>query len=222
MDDTMDMPAPPRANRQAVEAALAQLPRGTYIAADADNTLWAGDVGDEVVKVAGETPYLPWQPGQIDVAKYFAMMEHAYIEGCCYSAETLSQVPWHAAQPRLESALKQRVFPRQWLISALQQAMTRGVQLVVISASPQPIVEMGVELFGLTGCKVIAVKHVRAPEPHFFQPLPIGFGKVHAWQAAGLPQPAVALGDSRWDLPLLAHAVEGFWLTPADQERLKT
>lgn len=215
MPDIEALTRPPRASRAQVLVAIAQVPEGGWIATDADNTLWAGDVGDEVVRTAQTPPYAPWQPGDANLDAYFALMDVSYVDGCRFSAQLLASVDAQHARARLSEALLARVQPREWLTEALRAAMARGVKVLVISASPLPIVQLGVELFGLQGALVIGLECTLTPAPHFVEPLPVGFGKPAALIARGLPRPDLALGDSRWDLPLLHHARASCWLLPA-------
>jgi phosphoserine phosphatase len=212
------LPQPSRSNRTQVLTAIEQLPAGAWIAADADNTLWAGDVGDEIVRAAATPPHTPWQPGDASLERYFSLMDRSYADGCRFSAQLLASVDPAAARARLIQVFAARVTPRAWLITALQAAMARGVKLIVISASPLPAVQLGIELVGLQGAEAIGLEYALAPEPHFVEPIPVGFGKPAALIAQGKPRPDLALGDSRWDLPLLQHARVGCWLVPASDE----
>lgn len=218
MPDIDALPHPPRAERPEVLASIAQLPAGSWIAADADNTLWAGDVGDEVVRAASTPPYHPWQPGAVSLAQYFSLMDTSYADGCRFSAQLLAGVDPEAAQVRLREVITNRIVPRRWLIEALQAAMARGVRLLVISASPLPAVQLGMEIAGLQGADVIGLECKLTPTPQFNEPIPVGFGKPHILMARNFPRPDLALGDSRWDLPLLHHARAACWLVPACDE----
>lgn len=211
-----------------VVQALAALPRGATVATDADNTVWAGDVGDEVVLLAATPPHTPWLPGQADFAWYMGQMESNYPGGCRFAAELMARVNVHDAQGPVEAALRERVRPRRWLVRALREAMQRGVQVWLVSASPRPVVEVGARLFGLEGCSLIAVDCLGVDPARFAEPVPIGQGKVDAWTQLGLPPPDLAMGDSSWDLPLLGSARQGMLLTRAcddptcDDERAPT
>ena len=197
---------------EAVLAALGRLGAGARVATDADNTLWSGDVGDELVRLAGSPPFAPWQPGQVDLDGYLLAMETDYAEGCRYAARILRHVAPADVVPVLDEALRQRVRPRRWLIEALRAAMARGVQVTIVSASPRLTVQRGALLYGLAQCEIIAVDtHSDA----VVEPAPVGNGKVQAWQRRGLPPPDLALGDSRWDLPLLRSARVGLLLERA-------
>ncbi len=202
----------------AVLAAIAALPAGSYVASDADNTLWAGDVGDEVVRVAGSTDCAPWKSNSVDFARYNAQMEENYFEGCCFSAKILLDVDPIAAAESVRRTIAHHVRARSWLTQALEAARLRGVNVWIVSASPRLAVEIGAALFGVSAWPIIAVDCLNADKPTYIEPIPIGDGKVAAWQKLGLPPPDLALGDSQWDMPLLRFARLGFLLERADRE----
>jgi phosphoserine phosphatase len=201
-----------------VLAVLAGLSPGAHVATDADNTLWSGDVGDELVRVAGTPPFAPWQPGQVALDWYRSAAETDFAGGCRYAARILQHVTTASVEPVLEAALRERVRPRRWLVLALQAAMARGVQVTIVSASPRWTVELGARLYGLSSCPIIAVDTDPGQPDVVLEPAPIGHGKVEAWQQRGLPTPDVALGDSRWDLPLLRSAKLGLLLQRACED----
>jgi phosphoserine phosphatase len=203
---TQALQHPMTASETEVLAALAALRSGQVVATDADNTLWAGDVGDELVRRAATPPCAPWQAGDADLPWYAAEMERDYPRACRYAAEVLLRTDEHAARPPIEQAIRERVRPRRWLIEGLQAAMARGVQVVLVSASPRLTVEIGAELFGLQDCPILAVECLGLEPAVFAEPVPIGQGKVEAWQASGRGIPDLALGDSVWDGPLLRSA----------------
>ena len=196
-------------------AAIDALSAGSFIATDADNTLWAGDVGDEVVHIASTNPWVPWEPGTVDFGWYEREIEDNYGLACKFSAELIARVPDGSATVRLRDAIAARVAPRTWLIDALRAAAARGVQVWLVSASPRLAVELGAELYGLGAMAILAVDCRPGHPPAFAEPVPIGEGKVAAWRARGLPAPDLALGDSSWDLPLLRSARTGFLLARA-------
>ena len=204
-----------RPSAKMVLAAIAGLAPGSHLATDADNTLWAGDVGDEVVRIASAPPHAPWQPGQADFAQYEREIETDYIGACKFSAQLLARVPAGTADVRLRDAIASRVVPRTWLVQALRAAANRGVHVWLVSASPRLAVEIGAQLFGLEGLPIVAVDCEATQPLRFAEPVPIGAGKVAAWRALGLPPPDLALGDSRWDVPLLQSARTGMLLARA-------
>ncbi len=213
---TADTPLPalpPVADAATTIAALRAVPPGAFIATDADETLWAGDVGDEVMRRAEAGD--PWPTGGVVFADYEREMGHGDYQGACrWSARVLAQADAARAQAALLPALDQ-VSPRRWLFDELNAASDRGVQVWVVSASPRPVVQWGVARHGLRAAGVIGIE---VQDGAAQEPAPVGWGKVAAWQRLGLPQPAVALGDSAWDGPLLAMAQRGILLPKASRD----
>ncbi len=189
-----------------VDAALEALRPGQRVATDADGTLWAGDVGDDSVRWVGaelEPTY--------DVAAYLRRMETDYEGGCREAAEALrGRAPLRAALARF---LAPRLRPRDHLVSALRACIERGVEVWIVSASPRLAAEVGADLVGLQGARVLAIETPGTAPGVFTEPVTVGEGKVAAWRSLGLPPPAVALGDSKWDLPLLESAGAGYLLS---------
>ncbi|MCA9546317.1 MAG: haloacid dehalogenase-like hydrolase, partial [Myxococcales bacterium] len=195
-----------RPARATVEAALAALGPGDLVATDADNTLWAGDCGDDAMrwlKAARE-------PG-LDVAAYLAREQVDYAGACRESAEHLARL---GLTPGLRAFLATRLRLRGWLVQALQAAEGRGAAVVVVTAAPLDSAREALAHFGLPWPALgITVRDGAVVEP-----APVGPGKALAWQAAGHAAPAVALGDSVHDEPLLALATLGFRLDPPTDE----
>lgn len=207
--------SPPVASRAEVLAAIAALVPGDWVATDADNTLWAGDVGDEVVRRAATAPHDPWQPGSADLPWYTHEMERDYPRACRYAAELLLRADPAAARRAITQAIREQVRPRRWLIDALLKAVDRGVRVWIVSASPRLAVEIGAELFGLHACPILAVDCLQNDPGVFVEPVPIGEGKVQCWLEQLLPRPDLALGDSVWDGPLLRSARRGMLVQKA-------
>jgi phosphoserine phosphatase len=212
-----DLPAP--SPPAAVLAAIAALPAGAWIATDADETLWAADVGDEVVRLAAAaTP--PWAAGSADFAWYAReMAEGDYAGACRYAARVLALAPAAAAAEALQPVLA-AVQLRRWLAEALRAAMARGVEVVVVSASPQPVVRQTAALLGLPVRDVLGIE-MDDRQAAVVEPAPVGWGKVEAWRRRGWAAPDLALGDSRWDAPLLVSARQGLLLPKASLDPLR-
>ncbi len=195
-------------------AAIDAVGAGGCIASDCDGTIWAGDVGDELVRLAEAHPHL-FPGAAVDTPSYFERMELDYIGGCLESAALTRTAAQRDVQAALLEWLQGRVAPRLWLVEALVAAAERGVRVVAVSASARLAVEAGLRRCGLAGhCEVIGVE----PTPTgFVSPVPIGAGKVAALQRIGVRRVDVALGDSRWDGPLLCAAERGLLLRPGSQ-----
>jgi phosphoserine phosphatase len=202
------------ADRAQVEAAIAAVAPGEWIATDADETLWNADVGDEVVQLA-DRGVAPWAPHSADFAWYSReMTEGDYAGACRYAARLLVDRDADAVRSALAAPIGQ-VTLRPWLAASLQTARQRGVLVAIVSASPTLVVEFSCQLLQFPVDRVIGLA---LHDGAVIEPASIGFGKVAAWQQAGLPQPALALGDSRWDGPLLASAQQGLRLIKASHE----
>lgn len=188
--------------REAVSEAIAALGPGDWVATDADGTLWAGDCGDDAMRwlKAEREPNL-------DVAAYLAREVVDYVGACRESAEHLARL---GVTPGLRAFLAPRLRLRRWLVDALRAAEARGVRVVVVTAAPRAAALEAVAHFGL-GWPVIGIQ---VADGRVVEPAPVGPGKAAAWRAAGYPAPAVALGDSVYDEPLLGLAARGFRVAP--------
>ncbi len=194
------MPVVESPSSAAVVAAIEAVPSGAMIATDADGTLWSADVGDDLVRCGATSDAWP----DLDLDAYLQLIEEDYAGGCLASAEYLRGRSIPDVQAAFRAWLD--VGPRAWLIDALVAAERRRVEIVVVSASPRIGLEVALELVGVSWSMVAVELDV--------EPAPIAEGKVAAWRARDLPRPALALGDSRWDLPLLEFAELGFRLDP--------
>lgn len=197
-----------------VIAAIAALRPGEWIATDADETLWAADVGDEVVRFA-DKGVPPWRQPTGTFAWYLREMATGDYAGACrYATKLLGDVDADAARAALAPVLAQ-VRLRPWLARALQEARQRGVLVGVVSASPAAVVTWTTDLVGLHVDRIIGIE---LRDGEVVEPASVGHGKVQAWQSLGLPQPALALGDSKWDAPLLHAAQRGMALIKASHD----
>ena len=105
--------------------------------------------------------------------------------------------------------------PRRWLVDALKDALQRGVELWLVSASPRLAVETGAARIGLLASEAIGIELAAGG---YLAPWPIDTGKPAACRARGRTPPAVALGDTQWDLPLLQWAQQGYMLNRATED----
>ncbi len=189
---------------ETVCAALAAVPAGAWVATDADGTLWAGDCGDDCMRWLKAT-----REPSLAVDAYLAREQVDYAGACIESAVHLDRLG--GADPSLRAFLSTRLSLRPWLVAALRAAEARGVHIGVVTAAPAAAAREALAHFGLAW----PVLGITVQAGVVQAPAPVGPGKPAAWQAAGLPVPAVALGDSVHDEPLLAHAERGFRLVPA-------
>jgi adenylate cyclase len=199
---------PPQA---AVLAAIAALVPGDYVATDADGTLWAGDGGDEAVRWVAAA-YDP----SVDVAAYLHREEVDYGGACRQAAEILSTVADLDAETsvgNLQTWLGRVLKPRVWLVDALRAAEARGVEIVVVTAAPLTSALRGLRATGLPAWPVVGIEVDGVGA--VVEPAPVDEGKPLAFVQRYPVMAALALGDSRHDIPLLQSAKVGFWLRPA-------
>ena len=104
------------------------------------------------------------------------------------------------------TTLKIRYGIEMWseLIELMNQFRERGARIWIVSASPQPIVEVFGSLIGVASQQILAVKV--EPQRDQFIRVPYGKGKVSALQVAGIEKPLVVFGNSLGDLEMLEEA----------------
>ncbi|MCO4760272.1 MAG: haloacid dehalogenase-like hydrolase [Myxococcales bacterium] len=202
-----------------VLALIDAVPAGGHIATDCDGTVWSGDVGDDLV-IAAERDPARFGGAEISFDAYITRQQTDY-EGACLSAcEVLRNISEQDAAEALRDVVPDDFTGRRYMVEALQAAMARGVSVWLVSASPLLAVQVGAGLVGLESAGMIGIE--LDPKDGFVAPWPIGPGKAAAWRARGLPQPDLAFGDSKWDLPLLNSAATGVMLVPAPKDALVT
>ena len=194
-------------------AAVRAVPSGGCIATDADGTLWAADVGDDVVRCAAEHPL--WRHLDVDLPAYLARVEADYHTAVRDAATLLAQVDEGAARAALSAYLAPRLGPRRYLIDALEEAVARGARVHVVSASPRVAAEEGLRLLGLTW-PVLGIE--AKASGGFVEPVPVDEGKPAAWAALGFAPPDLSLGDSKWDAGLLRMARLGLRVLHAERD----
>jgi phosphoserine phosphatase len=197
-------------------AAVRAVPAGGCIATDADGTLWAADVGDDVVRCAAE--HALWAHLKVDLPAYLARVEADYHTAVRDAAALLAQVDEAAARAALSAYFEPRLGPRRYLIDALIEATERGTRVHVVSASPRLAAEEGLRLLGLSW-PVLAIEAL--PGGGFVEPVPVDEGKPAAWAALGFAAPDLSLGDSKWDAGLLRMAKVGLRLLHAERDPLR-
>ncbi len=187
-------------------AAIGAAQPGAYIATDADGTLWGCDVGDDLVRCLAQLD------PRVDLEAYLKRMDFDYHGGCREAADLLRAREMSTVAPALTEFLTPRLNPRTALVDALRAAEARGVKVWVVSASPRDAAAVGLAMLGVDW-PIIGIEPDGPRSGVFRAPVPVGEGKVEAWYARGLPQPALAFGDSKWDRPLLESAAQGFYLS---------
>lgn len=214
--------------------ALAELRQPTWVATDADGTLWATDVADKAwdrllrdrrLKPAAEpvmaralrkARLTPTDDVHADAARVYAAYRSGIIDDwAMLDAMTACYAGWTEAEVRdfgRELALVD-IAPRTYstTVDLLKAIVDRGHKVAVVSGSPQLLVDEAVRTLGVPAL-VVGVELEREAEltdarfsDRLKQPIPWEKGKVQALAARGVRAP-VAFGDTLGDLALLEAA----------------
>ncbi|MGC4089704.1 MAG: haloacid dehalogenase-like hydrolase [Polyangiaceae bacterium] len=213
---------------------LADAQPSGLLAFDGDGTLWSGDVGEDVFHAAVGQSLLREEPlaalrreaeahgfsstgDSNEIAKrlFDAYLEHRYPE-----RDVCAMMTWcYAGMQRAElSALATQTFAARGLSQRLHRelepvfdfARARGLRTLVVSASPQPIVETAAQQWQLAAGDIIAS---RAAEQggvildRLGTPVPYADGKPKALRAL-VPNAHLlaAFGDNAFDVELFQAA----------------
>lgn len=221
----------------------------SVVAFDCDGTLWSGDVGEdwfvELVERAGffesasramrdeaRAHGLAADGSDRAVAEALvaAMNTGAYEEQRLYELmawagagrterEVDSVLEAMLARVGLESRLHGET------LEVLRCANARGLRTVAVSASPRAVIDACLKRVGITPfavCAATQAKEGALLAPRLSAPLPYRHGKVLALrEAIGADPVVVALGDSAFDLEMLALASVPLAVRPKSALRQK-
>ena len=240
MRDSTPVPARPSpthvADSAEIIAALDRLAPtpGAVLAFDADGTIWAGDVAEDVLAAAVAADWLKpearppmaafLQAHGLDTtgsaSVLAARIEERYRHGelpelptyemmaWCYAGYTEAEFSTRATDVLRSEGLPDRVRPA--IGPLLAYAAERELRVQVVSASPIQVVRAGLELCGLRVDGVIAATPAIDDgllAPRMAEPMPYGPQKVIAARAAlGDLRWLASFGDSAFDFELLAAA----------------
>lgn len=207
------------------------------VACDADGTLWTGDVGEDFFFHVLEHERL--LPPAVDAVRAIAT-EHGIsgrdgrdtLEAIykSYRAGTFPEdlvceiMAWVLAGHDRKSI--HDIARRAHRAGELQGRIIAETKLVldhakefwIVSASPASVVRAGLESIGLDPdrCVALEVEYEHdVMQPRAIRPIPYGDGKVTNLRAKIGERPiAVALGDSAFDIPMLAQARLGLAVRP--------
>ena len=197
-----------------IVALIDAVPAGGTIATDCDGTVWAGDIGDDVMLAASQDPDR-FGCGPVDFEAYVARLKTDYEAACLSACEVLRHISPDDAADALRAVVPASFVARRYFVEALQEAMARGVAVWFISASPLLAVEVGAGLINVTPTGMIGIE---LTADGFRAPWPIGEGKPAAWRAREMPRLDLAFGDSKWDVPLIESAATGVMLVRAEED----
>jgi phosphoserine phosphatase len=216
------------------------------LALDADGTLWTGDVGIDLftallasgdvreaardalaveAEAAGVDDPGPSAPA-LARALFDAFLEERYAEDRAFGMMAWAFAGWTEAEMAAfarrvaaERALAERIRPG--MTAVLRWADDRGVEALLVSASPRAIVEVGASHAGIAPRSVLAM--TPAVEggrllARLGGPATYGEGKIRAIRAARPGAPLVAaFGDGAWDVDMLRAAAVPVAVWPSER-----
>jgi phosphatidylglycerophosphatase C len=228
---------PNLASRDLVNARLRALlaePGDGVMAFDADGTLWSGDVGEDVFHraVKNEALHDAARPELARVAEQFGIASDgsasqiarrlfdAYLSGTfperdtcammswCYAGWSVPELRAYARHAFEETHLRGRLF--RTLDFAFELAKQHGIRTLVVSASPQAIVEEAAAEWGIAAADVVACRPALDGErilPALAAPVPYAGEKPSALaRTTGGRGILASFGDNVFDLELLRAA----------------
>ncbi len=212
-------------NQQAIDALFKQDLTGQVAVFDADQTLWRHDVGEGFLKWLIANQYLvSTAPGGDAFAHYEALCLQSKTIGYAYAAQAMAGIPEARLQALAAEYFKdhfqQNVYPAQKaLIARLQQA---GVEVWMVSASNQWIVDAGAPYLGVPLNRVVgirlAVDEAGLVTDTVVPPVTYRQGKVDAIVKYIGQQPILVSGDSMTDYEMLVYAKHlRLVINPADR-----
>jgi phosphoserine phosphatase len=214
-----DLPAAQKTAAARLQQALLGPLGHTCAAFDADGTLWAGDVGEALLRDlvdGGHVPASAW-------ATYEPLMARDAVAGCGYCVEVMAGLPEALVRERSEAVVRAlRHGPLfDETVGLARQLLALGVEVWVVSGSARWVVEAGLRHAGLavagicaTDCPVVDGKLTGA----LVLPVPCGPGKVGALRQRTQRPLHLAAGNALYDEHLLRHAAHPVAVGPGGQE----
>ena len=199
-------------NQQAIDALFKQNLKGQVAVFDADQTLWRDDVGEGFLKwLIAEKHLVKEAPGGDAFAHYEALCLQSKTIGYAYAAQAMAGIPEAhlktLAATYFKDHFQQNVYPAQKaLIARLQQA---GVEVWIVSASNQWIVDAGAPYLGVPLNRVVGIRLAVADgliTETIVPPVTYRQGKVDAIVKYIGQQPILVSGDSMTDYEMLVYA----------------
>lgn len=185
--------------------------KGQVAVFDADDTLWRTDAGEGFLKYLIAHKKLANLPAGFDpFANYEALCAQNKWMGYPYATQVMAGMKVSEIQALAKEFFKtfhQNVYPGQRaLIQRLQQA---GVDVWIVSASPQWLIEQGAPYLGVPANRVVGVRLAVAnglATPHLIPPMTFRQGKVEAINKYIGKVPVYVSGDSITDFEMLQIA----------------
>ncbi len=181
---------------------------------DADGTLWADDAGEAMLRMFAREGGLPGRTEDDILEEYNARVEADVSAGYAWAVTVMAGGTETGVQAlarrTMDSFLPSRLFPA--MASLVRNLHAHPAwEVVIVSASNRWIVEAGVAVLGLASTQVMGIQmevHDGVLGETLQLPLTNGVGKVEALQKRYGRPPALAMGNSMHDAPMLAAATE--------------
>ena len=181
---------------------------------DADGTLWADDAGEAMLRHLAHEGAFPGRGAEDVLGEYAERVDQDVSDGYAWAVTVMEglseELVERAARTTMEGFLPGRLFAPMASLLANLHANPRW-EVAIVSASNRWIVEagavaMGVSPSNVVGIQVPVVEGVLTGQAE--TPLVNGEGKVHALRKRFGRDPALAMGNTMNDAPMLAIATE--------------
>lgn len=216
-----------------LDAHLAWEPAARSLAFDGDNTLWRGDVSDDVFLHATELDLL--RPAALPALQELARAHGLAADGTasevarrvyaaqrgdvaeatvfgmlawCWAGFSTAELSELAEEVLSEEAHEQRLRPE--LSSIFELARRHDLDVLVVSASPRPFVEVAVRGWRIAADHVVAAEAVVEDgviQPRLARPVPYGAEKAARTAELAPNGVLAAFGDSPFDRQMLELAL---------------
>jgi phosphatidylglycerophosphatase C len=222
-------------------------PKNVVMAFDGDGTLWTGDVGEDLFHAALRDAYLldDARPALLaEAARFSIRLSEAEAQGdanaiarvlftsylagdyperetCammawCYAGRALTEVEALARGVLADKDLEARLTPE--LASVIEWGRRHGVRLVLVSASPRPVVEAAGSAWGFGPADIAAATPAVSAGrvlPELASPVPYAEDKLTAGRALfGDARWLASFGDNVFDIDMLQAAELGVAVRP--------
>lgn len=185
--------------------------KGQVAVFDADDTLWRNDAGEGFLKYLIAHKKLVNLPAGFDpFANYEALCAQNKWMGYPYATQVMAGMKVSEIQALAKDFFKtfsQNIYPSQKAL--IQRLHAAGVDVWIVSASPQWLIEQGAPYLGVPANRVVGVRLAVAnglATPHIVPPMTFRQGKVEAIKQYIRKQPVYVSGDSITDFEMLQYA----------------
>ncbi|MBI5547669.1 MAG: HAD-IB family phosphatase [Deltaproteobacteria bacterium] len=194
---------------------------------DADGTIWAGDIGEELLRELVQQRRLIDPPPENPYGIYERLFCAAPSRAFSFCVEVMRGLPV-AEVERWSDEIVRRHFAAQVFPSirgVLDRLLAAGVRVWIVSASNAVTVRRAARALGLDEGRVLAVEgavdRLGCFTGQVLPPVTCSAGKVEAlMKKLGGRRPEIAFGNSLFDREMLEHAHRAVMVAPEESEGL--